>query len=266
MPGVPPHLYGYGVQMRVVRKAARLHTSSMTTNDRIEINMFCGTARRNGREIPLSDGEFAVVALMAYHRGVSRREEWCDLLWPDRDAESAARLLKVFVHRIRTKCGTHDVIETRGSCYRLGPDVRVDVHSLETLARRHTPGATPLADAQLENVGRAFDGFAARGYLRLALLDTFDDVERRLTATGMELGRILVHDALTRDDGARALTIAERLVAIDPYDDVAAELLIRTHLQLGRRDAATRSFRAFCRTLAAELNVAPPQHLAQLVR
>jgi DNA-binding SARP family transcriptional activator len=59
--------------------------------------------------------------------------------------------------------------------------------------------------------------------------------------------------------------MAEALAGVDPYDDVAAELLIRTHLELGRRDAAARSFRSFCQTLSEELDLAPPRHLAQLV-
>jgi SARP family transcriptional regulator, regulator of embCAB operon len=251
--------------MRVVRCVTKSHNAGMNTGERIEINLFGGTVLRGRTETRLSDGEFAVVAQMAFNGNAASRDEWCDVLWPDRDAESAARLLKVFVHRIRTKLATQDVIETRGRCYRIGAGVRVDMHSLEHLVRKHTSGAFRCDDAQLANMQRAFEGFVARGYLRLALLETFDQVERRLIATGIELGRALVADALARHDGTRALALAEALAGIDPYDDVAAELLIRTHLELGRLDAAARSFRSFCRTLSEELNVAPPRHLAQLV-
>jgi DNA-binding SARP family transcriptional activator len=62
------------------------------------------------------------------------------------------------------------------------------------------------------------------------------------------------------------LTIADHLVALDPYDEVAAELHIRAQLALGRPDAASRSFRTFCRTLRDDLDLAPPHHLAQLVQ
>jgi DNA-binding SARP family transcriptional activator len=233
--------------------------------ERIEIDLFNGTASRGGIEIALSDGEFAVVAMMALNQGASSREEWCDLLWPERDLESAARLLKVFVHRIRSKFGTHQVIETHGSGYRLERSVRVDVHSLETLARRRAAGCR-LDDAQIRNVRRAFDGFTARQYVRLSVLETYDEMERRLIATGVELGRILVHHALSQFDAPRALAIAEHLAAVEPYDDVAAELLIRTHLLLGRPDAASRAFRGFCRTLHEELHVPPPQHLVRLLQ
>jgi DNA-binding SARP family transcriptional activator len=251
--------------MRVFLADAGAHNRCMKSFDRLEINLFSGTALRCRTEIPLSDGEFAVVALMALNRKPASRDEWCDLLWPDRDAECAARLLKVFVHRIRTKFATRDVIETHGRCYRIGAGVRTDVQSLEHLMRNVTAGGR-LDEAQLGNIQHAFDGFVARGFLRLAHLETFADVERRLVAVGVELGRMLVQDALARFDGIRALAIAERLVAIDAFDDVAAELLIRTYLQLGRRDAAARSFHTFCRTLSTELHVAPPSHLTLLVQ
>jgi DNA-binding winged helix-turn-helix (wHTH) protein len=191
--------------MRVVRCVMTSHNGDMNTGERIEINLLSGTVLRGGTETRLSDGEFSVVAQMAFKRNAASRDEWCDVLWPDRDAESAARLLKVFVHRIRTKLATQDVIETRGRCYRIGAGVRIDIHSLEYLVRKHTSGSLRCDAAQLANMQRAFAGFVARGYLRLALLQRFDRVERRLIATGIEIGRVLVADALARHDGTRAL-------------------------------------------------------------
>jgi DNA-binding SARP family transcriptional activator len=236
------------------------------TNDRIEINIFAGSATRGGTEIALSDGEFAIAAAMAMDRRALSRAEWCDTLWPERDLESAARLLKVYVHRIRTKFGTRRIVDTHGSGYRLGLDVRVDVRSLEALARKRNDGSLRLDAAQLRNVEHAFEGFRERRYRRLEMLDQFAELERRLIATGVELGRVLVHEALDAGDGPRALAIAEQLVAIDPYDDVATELLIRAQLKLGRGDAAASHFRRFCRTLHDELNLPPPQHLARLLQ
>jgi DNA-binding SARP family transcriptional activator len=239
--------------------------ASTVTNDRIELNIFAGTASRSGCRIALSDGEFAVASSFAMKQAALSREEWCDVLWPDRDPESAARLLKVYVHRIRSKFGDDRVIETHGRGYRIGRDVRVDVHSLEALARKRNAGTERLESTQLHNLQRAFDGFKARRYLRLACLEQYEELERRIIATGVELARILFHDALFREDGACALSIAEHLVAIDPYDEVAAELLIRAQLWLGRRDAASRYFRTYCHTLREELALPPPQHLARLV-
>jgi DNA-binding SARP family transcriptional activator len=232
---------------------------------RIEINIFEGTALRDGREIALSDGEFAVAAMVALNRQDFSRQAWCEKLWPDRDSESAGRLLKVYIHRIRAKFGTRTVIETHDNGYRLGPDVVVDVHVLEALTRRQRVGALTLDASQLRMVQRAFDGFKKCRHLRLSWIAQFDELERRLLATGVELARILVEDAFFRKNDDHALMIAEYLQTVDPYDDVAAELLIRAQLRLGRPDAAQRHFNAFCRTLRDELDLPPPRHLSLLL-
>jgi DNA-binding SARP family transcriptional activator len=234
--------------------------------DRIEIHLFEGRATRGGREIDLTRGEFEVVAVLAMQRQAASRDELCDELWPDRDTESAARLLKVYVHRIRTKFETNDVIETSSGGYHIGREVRVDVHSLATLARKVADGRIRPAPAQLRNAGRAFDGIKTRRFRRLARLESYPEWERRFLATGAELAGILVDDAVARGDAPRALALAEDLATLDPYDEAAAEVLIRAQLQLGRRDVAARYFRTFCRTLRADLDLPPPPQLVRLLR
>jgi DNA-binding SARP family transcriptional activator len=243
---------------------ARAAAADPGSSARSAICLFTGNAFSDDREVALSDGEFAVAAALALNRRARSREEWCERLWPDRDPESAARLLKVYVHRIRAKFGFPGVIETHGNAYRLGHDVAVDLESLETLAR--TPASRELDPDALRSVQRAFAGFESQRYARLRLLEDYAEVERRLTVTAVELGRLLVHHALLGDDHGRALAIAEGLAALDPYDEVAAELLIRTHVGLGRHDAASRSFRNFCRTLHDELDLPPPPHLSYLLQ
>jgi DNA-binding SARP family transcriptional activator len=233
---------------------------------RIEINIFRGTALRAGRQITLTDGEFSVVAVMAMNRQGHSSDEWCDKLWPERDVQSAVRLLRVYIHRLRAKFGSDRIIDKDGNGYRLGRDVCVDLHTLEAMAREHYAGTLRLEEAQLRTVQRAFDGFKERRYRRLAGLERYGELERRLIATGVELARMLVHDAFSQEDGPRALGIAEHLVTLDPYDDVAAELLMRAQVRLGRYDAAQRHFRTFCRTMRDELGLAPPHHLSRLLQ
>jgi DNA-binding SARP family transcriptional activator len=254
----------YVVRVPVVRRARAAQNGGM--NDRIEINVCAGTAYRGAREIELTDGEFVVAAAFALQRRHLSREAWCDRLWPERDEASAARLLKVYVHRVRAKFGTDAVIETCAGGYRIGAGVRVDVSSLETLARSRWSATRPLDAAQRHNVQRAFDGITARRYERLARLPEYPDVERRCLAAGGELGRLLIDDALARSATAYAVAVAEDLAGLDPYDETAAELLIRTQLQAGRREMASRSFRTYCRTLRDDLDLPPPPRLAQLFR
>jgi DNA-binding SARP family transcriptional activator len=232
---------------------------------RIEINVLEGRALCAGREVALSNGEFAVATAIALSGEALSREEWCDRLWPDRDGESAARLLKVYIHRIRTKFGIDRVIETHGRGYRIGRDVGVDVVAFEA-SRSASRADAVLPPSERERIQRAFEGFAERRYRRLEGLEHYAEIERRILATGAEIARMLANAAFAEGDFARALTIADHLAALDPYDEVAAELRIRAQLRLGRPDAASRSFRAFCRTLRDELDLGPPRHLAQLIQ
>jgi DNA-binding SARP family transcriptional activator len=232
--------------------------------DRIEINVFEGRALCAGREVALSNGEFAVATAIALSGETLSREEWCDRLWPERDRESSARLLKVYIHRIRTKFGVDRVIETHGRGYRIGSDVAVDVLAFEAWAARRADAM--LRPNERARIQRAFDGFAERRYRRLEGLEHYDEIERRVVATGAEIARILGNAAFAAGDFARALSIADHLVALDPYDEVAAELHIRAQLGRGRPDAASRHFRAFCRTLRDELDLGPPHHLARLLQ
>jgi DNA-binding SARP family transcriptional activator len=230
----------------------------------MEIRLCEGRALAGSRDIPLSNGEFAVASAMAMYCRAERRETWCDRLWPDRDADAAARLLKVYVHRIRAKFGANDVIVTEGGDYRLNRAVRVDVHSLATLARERSVGLIQLDAGQLRNVQRAFEGITERRYRRLARLEPYAEWERRFVTTGIDLGSILVDEALRLGELDRAAAIAAAVAALDPYDEVAAEVLIRAHVRSGDREKAERSYRVFCRGLRDELDLPPPRRLAAL--
>jgi DNA-binding SARP family transcriptional activator len=231
----------------------------------LELNVLAGTALHCGREIGLSDGEFAILTAFAMNRSAFSRLEWCDVLWPDRDCEPAERLLRVYVHRIRNKFACNRIIETYGGGYRIGPDVRIDVHAIEVLTRTYTTGAARLEPAIVTILECAFKAITERRYCRAADLEIYPKLERRFVALAAELARLLVQQAFLEHDVDRALRIAQRLAELDPCDEVAVELLIRTQLQAGRSDAATRDFRILCRTLRDELDLPPPPHLVRLL-
>lgn len=247
--------------------AAPMFTSPTTRlTPEIRLSLCTGTAIRAGNEVALSDREFSVIATLALARRTLGREEFCDKLWPDRDCESGARLLKVYIHRIRARFGTATVIETCGGGYRLGEGVVVDIHELEGIVRAADSSSWLLDQEQRLLLERALVGIGGRGYRRLEVLDSFAEIEQRLSAASFEFARTLVDDALADGDGPRALAIADEFASFDPSEEFAAELLMRTQLRLGRRDAATQTFRSFCRTLRANLGLPPPAYLGSLLQ
>lgn len=232
----------------------------------LRLSLYAGTASRDGYDVALSDREFAVLAALALARRKIGREELCDRLWPDRDLESAARLLKVYVHRIRARFGTANIIDTRGGGYHIGEGVVVDVYEVETIVRAADASAWLLDEKQRRLLHCTLDGIIGQGYRRLEVLENFAEIERRCLTAALECARTLVDDALANEDGARALAIATEFASIDPSEENAAELLIRTQLRLGRRDEASRTFRTFCRSLRDALDLPPPPHLSFLLQ
>ncbi|HEV8020602.1 MAG TPA: winged helix-turn-helix domain-containing protein [Candidatus Lustribacter sp.] len=244
-----------------------LLTSRRTqANPAVQLSLCTGRATRGGDDVALSDREFSVLATLALARRTLGREEFCDKLWPDRDSESAARLLKVYIHRIRTRFGTATVIDTRGGGYQLGEGVGVDVLEAERIVRAADTSSWLLDQEQRLLLERALVGIGARGYRRLEVLDSFAEIERRFVTASFDFARTLVDDALAEEDAPRALAIANEFAAFDPSDECAAELLIRTQLRLGRREAASQTFRSFCRTLRTAFDLPPPQHLSSLLQ
>lgn len=231
----------------------------------VRLSLCGGTATVDDRDVSLSDREFSVIATLAVARRPLGREELCDALWPERDLDASLRLLKVYVHRIRARFGTATVIETRHGGYQLGEAVGVDVHEADAIVRAADASSWLLEPAQRLVLQRALDGVSSRGYRRLEALEAFGEIERRFLSAAAAAARTLVDDALADHEGSRAVAFAEQLLALDPSDEDAAELLIRTLLRLGRRDAAERSFRAICRTLRDELDATPSAHLAALL-
>ena len=63
--------------------------------------------------------------------------------------------------------------------------------------------------------------------------------------------------------GARAH--ADRLIAFDPFDESAWEMLIRANLAAGDSASARRSYRKFSALLAKELQSQPSGKLTELV-
>lgn len=234
------------------------------SND-LRLSLCAGTASRDGYDVALSDREFALLATLALARRKLGRHELCDRLWPDRDLESAAGLLKVYVHRVRARFGTANIIDTRGGGYHIGDGVAVDLYEIETTLRAADASAGILDAQQRRLLQRTLDGIIGQGYRRLEALESYAEIERRCLTAALGCARTLVEDALADDDGARAVAIAAEFASLDPADENAAELLIRTQLRLGRRDAATRTFRAFCRSLRDELDLPPPPYLSSLL-
>jgi DNA-binding SARP family transcriptional activator len=229
----------------------------------VAVSLSNATICRDGTELTVSEGGWALMAALAVDERAVSRDTLCDRLWPDMPLESARNALKMCVRRTRQQLGDPDAIVSIKSTYVLGEDVEVDVRALPALRAAAARGTTAAAD------GEAID--AAFQRLRRGRPDTFsrwewfEDTERMLQAATRELGDFLATDALRRADTARALQIAEFLVGVDPLDEAARTVKIKAHLATENRGAAILEFQHYRKLLERELGVEPSAQLKGLL-
>lgn len=88
----------------------------------VELDLPGRRAVREGRSVPVTRREWAVLELLACHRGrLTARSEILDSIWGE-SSEAASASLDVIIGRIRRKLGTDVVRTLRGEGYALGSD------------------------------------------------------------------------------------------------------------------------------------------------
>jgi DNA-binding SARP family transcriptional activator len=211
----------------------------------------------DGDSVPLPMSVQRLVAFLALHRHPLLRPHVAASLWLDTsDARACASLRSVLWRLHRSGLG---VIEATDQRLRLGPDVHVDLHEAEALARQ------ALRDDCAE--GLDVDPSLLAHDL---LPDWYDDwvlIERecfrqlRLWALDALCDRLL-HEGRLRE----ALEAGLSSVAGEPLRESAHRALVRVHLADGNPGEAIRQYR-FCRRLLREhLGIEPSDQMQQLIR
>jgi DNA-binding SARP family transcriptional activator len=221
------------------------------------------TIRRDGTELTVSEGGWALMAALAVDERAVSRDMLCDRLWPDMPLESARNALKMCVRRTRQQLGDPDAIVSVKSTYVLGADVEVDVRALPALRSAVARGTSAASD--LEAIEACFARLRRGRPAAFSRWEWFEDTERMLQAATRELGDFLAHDALRREDTARALQIAEFLVGVDPLDEAARSVKIQAHLATKNRGAAILEYQHYRKLLDRELGVEPSAQLKELL-
>ncbi len=221
------------------------------------------TICRDGTELTVSEGGWALMAALAVDERAVSRDTLCDRLWPDMPLESARNALKMCVRRTRQQLGDPDAIVSIKSTYVLGEKVEVDVRALAALRSGATRGTNAAAD--VEAIEAAFERLRRGRPDAFSRWEWFEDTERMLQAATRELGDFLANDALRRADTARALQIAEFLVGVDPLDEAARSIKIQAHLATENRGAAILEYQHYRTLLDRELGVEPSGQLKDLL-
>jgi len=227
----------------------------------LAINFADATADRNGNQIQVSEGSWALLAALSIDQREVARDVLCDRLWPDMPLESARNALKMCVRRTRQQLGAAEAIVSIKGAYALGEGMQVDLHRLTSL--RATIARKPFS-GNLVTIERVFDRLKCGRPAAFLAWAWFEETERSLQAATREIGEALARDALQRDDHLRALEIGRFLTVLDPFDEAAREMTISAHLAARHRGAALIEYRQYRKVLKDELAVEPSAVLHQL--
>ncbi len=234
-------------------------------NRTIQVDLLAGRVTVHGQRVPLSKAEFALVAALSLsERGVAR-EVLAEDLYPNVDPARAANATKVYVHRVRRRVGSREVIRCDDGRYVLGNAVDVEVFRLEAEVRRlQREGGAHSAEVRerLERLQRRLSDGRPQFMLEWVW---FEETERRLCELTRNVTLLLANDALRSGDHERAIALAYDLAHDDPLDEAAPELAIRACLSTGNRAAAMLEYRRYDGIVKREIGAAPSQHLRALV-
>lgn len=169
------------------------------------------------------------------------------LLWPDRGEDQARTSMRQAIYRLKTALAGADPVpvEVEPRWVRLnGEAVDIDVAGL---ARADGPALAAISGAPLQ-------GLETRN----------EELETRLGSERLRLQRVLVDrlsvltgDAMDAHRFAEAETLANRRLALDPFDEAALRDLMTASVRQGRRNAALDAYQAMVQRLRAELSVRP---------
>lgn len=202
----------------------------------------------------------ALLAYLALSEGQWHgRDRLARLLWSDRQEALSRNSLRQALASIRNLGASIgiDLIETDGDRVQL-PD---GVAETDAVAFRKLSADDPIAATGLY-AGDLLDSFTAPD---AAFQDWLAGERATLCEIACEtFERAIVHAEID-GDRRKALELAKRLVALDPYRESGHRRLMELHAAGGERVEAIRQFRACERLLRDELDIAPAEETAELL-
>src|SRR5262249_11050754 len=151
-----------------------------------------------------------------------------------------------------------DLVETDGDRVRLPNGVaETDVAAFRELSDNDPIAATGLY------AGDLLDGFTVPD---VAFQDWLTGERVALRETACPTFERAVSQAANNGDWRKAVELAKRLVALDPYRESSHRQLMELHAAAGDRAGAIRQYQACERLLRNELDVAPAQETTDLLK
>ena len=201
---------------------------------------------------PLRPRARSVLYLLATHapRPV-HRDVLLATLWSDNDAESARRSLQVAVSSVRKRlegAGWQHGVDRVGDGYALAvdphdiTDVRAFRRAVDEARRAHSSGDHERLDAAAR---QALDWYRGDLLTEEGSADWVVEARDALRLAAGATARLAATAAYRHGDTAEALTMAERGLQLDRFDDTMWNIVIDAHAARGETGAAARARRTY---------------------
>lgn len=204
----------------------------------------------------------ALLIYLACHKQPQPREILIDLFWPDYDQVSARRNFNNTLYRLRQPLG--DYVESTRQAVGLidSQTVWCDVAVFEKQLA-DIDLSQPLNESKAQDLATALDLYQGDFLAGFHVSDApgFADwvaVEReRLHQRDIEGLHLLVQHYATMQVYNQGIDWAQRLVTIDPFDEIGHQQLLQLYTLNGQRNLALAHFKRFRHMLAEEMGVEP---------
>lgn len=193
------------------------------------------------------------LALVALRRGPQHRSRLAFELWPDSGERQARTNLRKLLHDFRRSLpDIGEFVEIDNETVRwvpTGPS-EVDVLSFHDA----------MAAGDLELAARLYSG----DLLPACYDDWVLDERAKLRAEAYGALVRLTEEAAGRADHEATIRHAQRIIDLDPTDEGAVRIQMETHLALGERAAAMRSYHRYAEVLERDLAAAPGEAIGAM--
>jgi DNA-binding SARP family transcriptional activator len=189
-----------------------------------------------------------LLSLLVAERTVSR-DRVVDVLWPDLDPSRGRANLRVTLRHLQRvlepdRAQGESPYFVRGDTQQLQladvPGLEVDLWEAEDhLARAEAARRTGDAPGRIDHLRAAAGLWQGRALTDLDRVAELDHVSRHLETRLAEAAVTLGELELVGGAAAEAATLAERVLASDPYAERAHRLAVAAHMQAGDRSATT---------------------------
>ena len=236
--------------------------------DKVSLTGFGAAAVEvNGKEIQSKDWRAKrakeLFFLLAYRGRPLTKDEIIAALWPEDELAKAESGLKSNLFRARRALSQDWIVYEDGK-YRLEPqsDFEFDVARFGELLRmadRLSEDAA-LKPRYIEQAVNLYSG----DFLPEFYSEWCEEERVKLSRWFMDSASMLVHHHADQSNHERVVSIGDKILSIDPYNEDALGLVLVAHAEMGNIGAAEHRYRSYRELLEAELGEPPSPRIERL--